>query len=133
MSDERALFLHRLRIVEGCTRLGDTNKKQVWELVRLHAKQRTRALFPVFTQLDATAAISLQPSLPSELHQKVETGRIDDGIDGILVALHNDTVRRDLLNTLTVGINQGDIVPVESIQVLVTETGPLTEVVVPRL
>ena len=70
---------------------------------------------------------------PGVVGPDLEAGGEDDAVHLVLLPGGDDTLGRDPLDTLSVGVDERHGVQVEGLEVFVVETGSLAELPVPRL
>ena len=73
-----------------------------------------------------------KPGAPRIVGADLESGCEDQAIDGVFGAVDDDAAGRDPLDAKAAGIDEGDVVAVERLQIFVVKAWPLAEVAVPR-
>src|SRR5262245_41726909 len=117
-------------VVDRDPRLGEAGEEEVGKGMRPDARESPRPFGPAPAQPHAVTTDEVKAGLTAELGEEIEPGREDQAIDSIFGAVGDHAFWGDPLYPLPLGVDQGDVVPVESRQVFVVEAGPLAEVVV---
>ncbi|EHJ60873.1 hypothetical protein NSU_2033 [Novosphingobium pentaromativorans US6-1] len=88
---------------------------------------------PVFRHGLTVMAVDLEAEAAHVAGGDFETGRIDDAVDIVVLAIDDQPGFVDLVDAGALGIDQGDVVAIEGLEVFVVEARPLAHHVVPGL
>ena len=76
-----------------------------------------------------TTSIELHICLVAEFSRQLESCSIDNAVDFELLAVCHDSLLCYILDSLSLGVHEPDVRLVEGLQVLIMETGALTELI----
>ena len=127
------LNIEQVGEVHGETRLGDAQDEAVREAIDGEAVQRANPVAPLLGQRQPVATDDFETGTPRVFRADLESGREDQAVDAVFGAVHHDAVGSDPLDALALGVDEGDVVAVERLEILVVEARSLAEVAVPRL
>ena len=128
-----ALFVEHVRIADREARLRDREDEVVGEVAAMHTVQGRDPVRPFLGQGLAAAALDLIARALGIGGADLKAGREDQAIQLIFNAIDHHAAFGDLLHAFALGVDEGHIGPVEGVQIVIVETGALTELVVPRL
>ena len=114
-------------------RLRELHQEQVGETGAVQTMQRPHAVAPRRGELLAALANRIETGAFFGGGADFEPGGVDDAVHFIVLAVHPQAGFVDSLDTLAIGVNQGDAGPVEGLQILIMEAGPLAQLAIPGL
>ena len=111
--------------------LGDAFDEAVRETVGAQTLKRAHAVVPPLGERHAVAADQLESGAAAVVGAHLETRCEDQAVELVGHPVDHHTGFGDALHPEAPGVDQGHVVAVERLQVLVVEAGPLAEVAVP--
>src|SRR6202012_3454461 len=111
--------------------LRDALDEAVRKAVGAQALERPHSVPPALGERPAAAADQLEARAAAIIGAHLETRCEDEAVELVGLSVGDDARLGDALDAAPAGVDQGDIVAVERLQILVMEARPLTEVAVP--
>ena len=125
------LHVEEIREVHGEPGLRDGQDEAVRETVDGEAVKSPHTVSPLVGERHRVSPDDLEAGSPRVLGADLETGCEDQTVDAVLDAVDDHTVAGDPPDALALRVDEGDVVAVERLQILVVEARSLTEVAVP--
>ena len=120
-------FLKEMRVV-GCeSRLEHVHDETIWKISALHPVKAAHAFFPFLHQGSAAAPMNLVTCSPRVGGSDFEAGREDDAVHLVFDTLYDKALLGDLVNALSIGIDEFNIGAIERRKKVVVEGWALTE------
>ena len=126
-----ARLVEQVWIVDREPTLRVTEDEHVGEPVHVHAVDGLHAFGPVGREGDVVGSGHVVSSSAGVLGADLESGGVDEAVELVFGLADHHGGGCEPIDALAVGVDQGDVGPVEGLQVLVVETGALAELAVP--
>ena len=107
--------------------LGIADDEQIWKPAGVQTVQRSHSIRPFVTEFQAASVNQIISATTGVVGTDFEPRRKDDAVQLNQFAVGNNSPLGNFIDTLAISINQVNVVPVKSRQIVIMETGPLTK------